>query len=216
MDTSIGTVDIINPLGESHTVELAGSSTMHVFFESNFEGAARDDDNNGHDEVPTEMIALELTGSAPGLGPVILRADPCTLSLGMMEEQTDVKTGRLDIPPFSDPGFVVDSFFDITYEIEVDGRKLYVERPMHMRGVLNHKPAAPGDIYENYEAMTLLDADGRDTGYTLGAVRYQPTACGDALHPYPIGDLNFDCAVNFKDVAIIGLHWLECTRPICP
>ncbi len=215
-DTSIGAVELINPLGQSYTVELAGNSTSRVFFESNFEGAARDDDNNGLDEVPTEMVALQLTGSDSDLSPVILRVDPYALSLGLMEEQTDVKTGRLDVSPFSDSGFVVDSFFDITFEIEVDGRVMYVERPMHLRGVLNHKPAAPGDIYENYEGMRLVDEYGRDTGYTLGAVRYQPTACGDALHPYPIGDLNLDCAVNLKDVAIIGLHWLECTRPICP
>ena len=215
-DTSIGVVDLITPLGESHTVELAGSSTMHVFFESDFEGAARDDDNNGYDEVPTEMVALQLTGSTPETGTLILRSDPCSLSLGLMEEQTDVKTGRLDVSPFSDPGFTVDSFFDITFEIEVDGTTMFGERPTRMHGVLNHKPAAAGDIYENSEGTRLVDADGRDTGYTLGAVRYQPTACGDALHPYPIGDLNFDCAVNFKDVAIIGLHWLECTRPICP
>lgn len=216
MDTSIGAVYLVTPAGESYTVELAGNSTSRVFFESDFEGAARDDDNNGHDEVPTEMLALQLSGSTPETGTVILRSDPCALSLGLIEEQTDIKTGKLDIPPFSGPGYSADSFFDITFEIEVEGTVMYVERPMRLRGVLNHKPAAPGDIYENFEDMKLVDAHGTDTGYTLGATRYQPTACGDALHPYPIGDLNLDCRVNLLDVAIVGLHWLECTRPQCP
>jgi len=215
-DTSIGTVDITTPSGQSYTVELAGSSTSRVFFESDFEGSARDDDNNGQDEVPAEMVALQLSGSDSDLGPVIIRVDPCALSIGMIEEQTDIKTGRLDIAPFSEPGYYADSFFDVYFQIDLEGTVMFGERPMSLYGVLNHKPAAPGDIYEDPMENKLVDEYGRDTGYALGSVRYQPTACGDALHPYPIGDLNFDCSVNFKDVAIIGLHWLECTRPICP
>ena len=33
--------------------------------------------------------------------------------------------------------------------------------------------------------------------------------CGDANHPYPVGDLNHDCKVNFLDLAIFAMHWLE-------
>jgi len=39
--------------------------------------------------------------------------------------------------------------------------------------------------------------------------------CGDPLHPYPVGDLNFDCYVDLRDVALLTLHWLECTAPEC-
>ena len=39
--------------------------------------------------------------------------------------------------------------------------------------------------------------------------------CGDANHPYPVGDLNHDCKVNFFDLAIFAMHWLECTAPEC-
>jgi hypothetical protein len=49
----------------------------------------------------------------------------------------------------------------------------------------------------------------------LDDTRYKPTVCGDLDHPYPIGDLNLDCWVNFYDVGILALHWLECTRPKC-
>jgi hypothetical protein len=217
MDTSIGSVDILTLSGPSYTVELQGTSTMKVFFEGDFEGSAYDDDRDSHDEVHIEMVALQLTGSDPEIGPVILRSDPCALSIGLIEERTDIKTGRLDIPPFSGPDydFPADSFFDITFEIEFAGTVLHGERPMHLGGVLNHKPAAPGDIYENLEDIRLVDANGVDTDYFLSTAFYEPTACGDAAHPYPLGDANRDCRVNLLDVAIVGLHWLECTRPEC-
>lgn len=44
---------------------------------------------------------------------------------------------------------------------------------------------------------------------------YEMDSCGDLGHPYPPGDLNLDCRVDFKDVAVIGLHWLECTALEC-
>jgi len=37
--------------------------------------------------------------------------------------------------------------------------------------------------------------------------------CGDEAHPYPVGDLNFDCVVNLEDLVIFALHWLEDNRP---
>lgn len=41
------------------------------------------------------------------------------------------------------------------------------------------------------------------------------TICGDPNHPYPIGDLNYDCRVNLLDFAILAAYWLECTGPEC-
>ena len=37
--------------------------------------------------------------------------------------------------------------------------------------------------------------------------------CGDPNHPYPVGDLNQDCRVDFLDLAILASHWLEDNRP---
>ena len=44
--------------------------------------------------------------------------------------------------------------------------------------------------------------------------------CGDPTHPSPLGDLNGDCKVNLKDLAITAAHWLvDCmatpTHPAC-
>jgi hypothetical protein len=37
--------------------------------------------------------------------------------------------------------------------------------------------------------------------------------CGDPNHPYPVGDLNQDCRVDFLDLAILASHWLDDIRP---
>jgi hypothetical protein len=39
--------------------------------------------------------------------------------------------------------------------------------------------------------------------------------CGDYGYPYPVGDENHDCIVNFKDLGVIAEHWLVCTKPDC-
>lgn len=37
--------------------------------------------------------------------------------------------------------------------------------------------------------------------------------CGDDDHPYPIGDVNQDCRVDFYDLALVAAHWLEDNNP---
>ena len=54
------------------------------------------------------------------------------------------------------------------------------------------------------------------TGYPeiveMGAYeRYE--FCGDPGHPFPVGDINRDCKVDFFDIAIVAAHWLEDARP---
>jgi len=44
-------------------------------------------------------------------------------------------------------------------------------------------------------------------------IAYAVPQCGDPEHPYPAGDMNQDCRVDFLDFAILTLHWLECTTP---
>jgi len=34
------------------------------------------------------------------------------------------------------------------------------------------------------------------------------SACGDYRHPFPNGDLDFNCRVDFKDLAVLGADWL--------
>jgi len=135
-------------------------------------------------------------------------------TLGQIEEESDDKGGRLDIPPFVSCG-TAQSFFDAHFEIEIDGIPMYPERPPRWQALVKEKPVAPGDVYEYLEGVKLVDSDGAQTYYTLITVRFVPRTCGGPGHPYPAGDVNWDCRVNLLDVAIVGLHWLECTRPEC-
>jgi hypothetical protein len=54
---------------------------------------------------------------------------------------------------------------------------------------------------------------GANWGQNGSIYYYEPAqcrfGCGDAFHPYPIGDLSRDCIVNFLDLAIMAEHWLE-------
>ena len=214
MDTSMGSVDLITPLGQSYAIELEGNSTMHVFFEGAVEGSANDDDGDTLDEVRTELVQLDLSGSGSELGAVRMRLNTNYWSTGIMEETINNRSGVLDVPPFAQNG-TVESFFNVFFKVEMLGQVFYGRDPMHLRGTLTEKPAGPLDIYENLVDIQLMDENGNPTGFFLGAVRYKPRACGDAEHPYPIGDLNKDCEVNFFDIAILSLHWLDCTRPEC-
>jgi len=215
LDTSIGSLVLTTPSGQEYAVGLMGQSEIHVFFEGAVEGAANDDDGDGLDDVLTELVELDLRGFAPELGgEVRMGLDPRTPTHGEMEETADSNMGVLDVPPFAETG-MIDSFFDVYFEIEFAGYVMYGDGPMRLRGVFSEKPAAPGDIYKNLQDVALVDANGDPTGFSLGATWYEPIACGDAEHPYPIGDLNKDCEVNFFDIAILALHWLDCTRPQC-
>lgn len=213
-DTSIATIELEIPSGEQLSVELMGTSTFKVFFESDFEGSAGDDDNDSLDEVVTELIQLDLSGAGPRIGDVHLGLDRRVPTLGEIEEDADDKTGRLDIPPFLSCG-TAQSYLYANFEIEIEGIRMYPERVPRWQTVVKEKPVAPGDVYEYLEGIRLVDSDGVQTGFTLMTVRFMPEACGSPGHPYPAGDANHDCRVNLLDVAIVGLHWLECTRPEC-
>ena len=213
-DTSIASIELETPKRERYSVELMGTSTIKVFFESDFEGSADDDDNDSLDEVVTELVQLDLSGTIPKIGDVHLGLDTRVPTLGQIEEESDDKGGRLDIPPFTSCG-TAQSYFHMYFEIEIDGIPMYPDRPPRWQALVKEKPVAPGDVYEYLEGIRLVDSNGDLTGYTLITVRFVPRSCGGPGHPYPPGDANRDCRVNLLDVAIVGLHWLECTRPEC-
>lgn len=67
------------------------------------------------------------------------------------------------------------------------------------------------------DASTLYFASNRPDGYGgwdgwQVPVFYEPT-CGDDDHPYPEGDVNQDCRVDWIDIAAICENWLEDNNP---
>ncbi len=71
---------------------------------------------------------------------------------------------------------------------------------------------------ENMLFSNRLELDAKDWLTTVGfrVARVSSAACGDAKHPYPLGDLNHDCYVDFDDMALMIAAWLNCTDPDPP
>ncbi len=170
-ENSLAVIDLIDPRGNSQTVQLTGPSTAHVYFEGS-EGQADDDSANGREEVATEMVQMNLQGSS-SFGPVSVRLNPRLPSPGQIEETGNATPGTLDVPPFTAAG-TADSFFDIFFEIQVGNRLLYPAKAKRMSSVIDHKPPGAGTVYENPETIPLLDATGRPTGFAIGATRHIP------------------------------------------
>ena len=59
-------------------------------------------------------------------------------------------------------------------------------------------------LEENYKIIAYAGAN-----FSLGGV----SACGDASHQPPAGDLDGNCSVDLADWSVVSHHWLECTAP---
>ena len=71
-------MELVQPL----MIDSVGPAEVHVYFEGNEEGVARDHDQNGLDEVNTELVSLDLRGYSPQ-GPVSITR--CPRSVWMRE-----------------------------------------------------------------------------------------------------------------------------------
>ena len=183
---------------------MTGPATVAVYFEGQTEGSADDDNNNGRDEVRTQMTALNLSGFSPLLGPVQMTLSPSIDSMGQMEETANNTPGVLDVPPFA-PSGEVDSFFDIYFELTVAGQTFLTVQPMRWSAQLTHKPPGPLDWYEGLEDVPLVNEFGYPTGYFIGATRHRPSP----------PDLNNDGWIDSADLLILAYYWMDdtCSEP---
>ena len=69
-----------------------------------------------------------------------------------------------------------------------------------------------GDVNDPNLANTTVFMD---TDKTVTAVFVDGRQCGDECHPYPAGDIDKNCIVDFNDFGLFALSWLECTKPEC-
>jgi hypothetical protein len=63
------------------------------------------------------------------------------------------------------------------------------------------------DSLESLAAMVTVDMSSMVRPDTENVV----DSCGDPTHPYPLGDFNEDCFVDWTDFAIFADNWLQQT-----
>ena len=101
-----------------------------------------------------QMQTMEMEGYHAALGQVYLRLNTNQVTLGQIEEQSNIAAGVLDVPPFGPADSLADSFFDVYFEVEIPGQPLlHNERPARMEGTITNKPPGPGDEYIKHFAL---------------------------------------------------------------
>jgi len=192
------------PTGHKEIIAVSGPATQHVFFEGPNEGDAVDDGGNGLDEVATELVALNLTGTGPTLGTVNVTLNSAQSSLGEIEEKVNNTPGLLDLDPFA-PGDA-DSFFDVYLQVEFPGMgvTLHNNVPLRISAEITSKPQSPSDIFSSSSPVDLLDENDNPTGFILGT-QCEPQALDFSDAPDSYGTL---LASNGARHAIVPGHSL--------
>ena len=151
--------DITSPLGPfAQTVFGAGETRV-------FRSEPRESGTPGHfDTIDTEMLSMELSGSSPLLGELRLRAGAdagvSIPTLGLIQE-------------LGDP-LVVDSFFNVFFEVDTPLGTLHNNIPMQVRADIEQVP--PFLVgYQSQNSVQLLDAGNNPTGISIESVVHTPT-----------------------------------------
>jgi hypothetical protein len=139
---------------------------------------------NGLEEVPTEIVQMELTGTSSMGLPVTVRLrsftkHPFMHSTGEIEETANTQTGRLDVPPFAPTGTAC-SFFDVFYEVQINGGAvMHTHVPKHMQTVITHKPPLELSAYQNPGPLQELFFENESSSGTfIGAASHVPCGAG--------------------------------------
>ncbi|MCK4657980.1 MAG: HYR domain-containing protein [Phycisphaerae bacterium] len=167
------TVEIYSPSHGTEDVTVTGPTTVHVDL-----GNLGDADDNGLEEVDTEIVEMVLTGDSELFGPVTVTVRPETSSpfrrsTGQIEEVSNDTDGVLDIPPFAETGTAM-SFFDVYFEIEVMGQTYHNNEPKLQATEIHEKPPREGDKYESPDVVQLYDENDVITGVELRSASHTP------------------------------------------
>ncbi|MDH3204676.1 MAG: hypothetical protein OEL81_08390 [Nitrosopumilus sp.] len=154
------------PLGVD-SVTMNGPTTVEVDL-----GSLGDTDVDGLEEVPTEMVQLDLIGVSPIYGPLTLRVSPTLPTLGEIEEKVNNTPGVLDLPPFTGTGGA-NSFFDIFFEVDTIAGTLHNIVPKHMETMIFDKPPKES-VYQSPEELILYDVPGNPTAFKIGVTLHAP------------------------------------------
>lgn len=165
-------VDLVGPWG-TETIAMNGSvtlgSTIHALR-----------DSFGTEQVPIEILQLELTGNSLNAGPVTLRLRPATAhpfqrSVGVISETTNATPGVLDLPPFTPSGSASVQISTFV-ELELPVLKLLLHNDLYAQlyGLFSHLPPGAGDSLVSPFNIPLVNSNEAPTAYSLGAIRFTP------------------------------------------
>lgn len=170
---SSATVTINIPGVGSEDITLTGPTKVVVAL-----GKLGDQDGDGLEEVPTQIVDMELTGISALLGPVIVKVRPWTVkpfqpSTGQIVEKSNDTPGVLDLPPFTPTGCAF-SYFDVFFEIYAAGEIYHNQEPKRMEAQITYKPPGKGETYESPTPIELFDENSNPTGIVIKSVRHTP------------------------------------------
>ncbi|MGB5439711.1 MAG: VPLPA-CTERM sorting domain-containing protein [Gammaproteobacteria bacterium] len=162
-------LELISPTGFSEFILLNGTTQYFVVYPF-AEGSAVDGNFNGREEAATELISLNLSGNS-SLGSIVIALDPSSASKGGLEEQVNINTEILDVPPFTTGPLFVDSFINIFVDISIGSLVLHNLDPIQLAGTWSQVPSTNNEfvaMFADFEPVTLFDENGFDTGLVLG------------------------------------------------
>lgn len=191
------------PTGELCNVVLKGPSSVDVYFEGDAYGEAVDDDLNGRDEVTTQMKTLQLAGYHPAVGEVYLNLNSQELTLGQIEESSNIAGGLLDLSPFGGAG-TAESFFDVFFEIEISAPSLALhnEEPMRIAATVTHKPPDSEDRFDGLQEVSLLNESGEPSGFSVTTLLFRWSPCSRC------SDFDGSDFTDFPDLRSFAENWL--------
>lgn len=169
-------VHVTTPNG-NEIVTLTGPTTVEVDLAS-----LGDPDGDGLEQVPTEIVQMQLTGNSTLLGPVTITLrdvseHPGQAPVGEIEETANNTPGVLDVPPFTPTG-TAQSFFDLAFEVDVIIQgvptKLHYCIPVRPTATITHKPPADGEAYTTEQIVQLCDEQNQPTNIQFGPLVFVP------------------------------------------
>ena len=150
-------------------VEIFGFGEFDLVFSGetkvNRTETPQDTDDNGLEEIETEIVQMDLIGTHPILGDMnfTLASMP---SIGKIEES--VNNTKDDVEATEEEPAV--SFFDLFFEININGTTLHNDDPYCVSSALATIPPFEENYLHQEPAVLIKDENGTVTGVLLGGI----------------------------------------------